>query len=195
MRARRTFYHAGLGAVRCAPFARVRGRPMPIVRSFAPLARADARVLILGSMPGEASLAAGRYYAHPRNAFWPLLGAVLEVPADADHDARVQALLAARIAVWDVLHSCEREGSLDSDIARDGRRVNAFAPFFAAHPALTTVLCNGGTAHRLFTRLVLPRLERAPRVVALPSTSPAHASRSFAAKLAVWRAALLGDDP
>lgn len=168
---------------------------MPLVRSFAPLARTDARVLILGSMPGAASLAAGRYYAHPRNAFWPLLGALCGFPADAPYEQRVAALLAQRIAVWDVLQACEREGSLDSAIRVASQRVNAFAPFFAAHPAITTVLCNGGTAHRLFTRHVLPRLERALHVVAVPSTSPAHASRSLAQKLAAFRAALSGVIP
>lgn len=165
---------------------------MPFVRSFAPLARADARVLILGSMPGEASLAAGRYYAHPRNAFWPLLATLCGFDANAPYAERTRALQRHRIAVWDVLQSCERDGSLDSDIDAASQRVNDFAPFLAQHPDITTILCNGGTAHRLFVRLVVPSLptERALRIGPVPSTSPAHASRSLAQKLAAWRVAL-----
>ncbi len=165
---------------------------MTRVRSFAPIARADARVLILGSMPGEASLAAGRYYAHPRNAFWPLLATLCGFDANATYPERTAALLQHHIAVWDVLQSCERDGSLDSDIDAASQRVNEFAPFLAQHPAITTILCNGGTAHRLFVQHVVPTLPtgRALRIVPVPSTSPAHASRSLAQKLAAWRTAL-----
>lgn len=164
---------------------------MPRVSSFAPVARADARTLILGSMPGEASLAAGRYYAHPRNAFWPILAAVCSFEADAPYERRLTALVDHGIALWDVLQSCEREGSLDGDIVGATARPNDFAAFFARHRRVRTVLCNGGTAARTFARVARTLgLSSAVAVVALPSTSPAHAGRSFAQKLAAWRLAL-----
>ncbi len=164
---------------------------MPRVSSFPPVARADARVLILGSMPGEASLAAGRYYAHPRNAFWPIVGAVCGFEAEAPYERRLAALVDNGIALWDVLQSCEREGSLDGDIVGATALPNDFAAFFARHRRVRTVLCNGGTSARTFARVVRTlALGRDLKIMALPSTSPAHAGRSFAEKLAAWRLAL-----
>lgn len=164
---------------------------MPRVRSFPPIARADARVLILGSMPGEASLAAARYYAHPRNAFWPIVGALCGFAADAPYAERTRALQQRGIALWDVLQSCEREGSLDGDIVAATAEPNDFVAFFARHRCIRAVLCNGGTALRTFTRVSRDlELPRELAVVGLPSTSPAHAGRSFAAKLAAWREVL-----
>lgn len=165
---------------------------MPRIHSFAPIARRDARVLILGSMPGAASLAAGCYYAHPRNAFWPILGALLGFAAHAGYAQRLRALRDAGIALWDVLHSCEREGSLDGDIRKPSMRPNDFAAFFRVHRRIRLVACNGSTAWAEFARVArsLPSpFADLPRV-RLPSTSPAHASRSFADKLAAWRAML-----
>lgn len=151
---------------------------------------ARARVLIVGSMPGAASLAAARYYAHPRNGFWPIVGAVCGFDPNADYERRTAALQRAGIALWDVLQRCRRSGSLDSAIEAGERTVNDFAALFAAQPELHCVLCNGGTAHDLFVRHVLPTLPRAPVVHRLPSTSPAHAARSTAQKLAAWRTVL-----
>ncbi|MBP7623629.1 MAG: DNA-deoxyinosine glycosylase, partial [Xanthomonadales bacterium] len=105
------------------------------VRSFPPLIAAHARVLILGSMPGIASLQALRYYAHPRNQFWPILGELLGFDASADYALRVQALHKAGIAVWDVLAECEREGSLDTSIRRDSEQANDLPGLLAKHPA------------------------------------------------------------
>lgn len=163
-----------------------------LVRSFPPVARFDARVLVLGSMPGAASLAAGRYYAHPRNAFWPVVGALCGVASDAPYERRLEALQRAGVALWDVLQSCERDGSLDGDIEPATARANDFAAFLPQLPYLQLVACNGGTAHRLFCRATatLPASVVVPTIVALPSTSPAHAARSSAQKLAAWRAAL-----
>ena len=163
---------------------------MAFVESFPPVSRPDARVLVLGSMPGAASLAAGRYYAHPRNAFWPIVGGVCGVAADAPYAARLAGLVARGIALWDVLATCERAGSLDAAIDRATARANDFVPFFAAHPRLEAVACNGGAAHELFRRRVLPALAAAgftPAVHALPSTSPAHAGSSVAQKRQAWR--------
>ena len=165
---------------------------MPGVRSFPPIADGDARVLVLGSMPGERSLRAGQYYAHPANAFWRIVGAVCAIAPDAPYAQRTRRLRERGIAVWDVLQSCERPGSLDADIVSASMRPNDFATFFARHRGIGTVLCNGGTALRVFTRVArgLPEPFASLPRIGLPSTSPAHAARSFAAKLEAWRLAL-----
>jgi double-stranded uracil-DNA glycosylase len=166
-------------------------RGMSHVCSFPPIARADARVLILGSMPGVASLTAGEYYAHPRNAFWPIVGELFGFAADAPYADRVAALQAAQVAVWDVLRSCVRVGSLDSRIARESETANDFAGFFRRHPGITEIFFNGTAAEAAFHRHALQHLSPASwRLMRLPSTSPANASYSFADKLAAWRAAL-----
>lgn len=144
----------------------------------------------MGSLPGRASLAAGRYYAHPRNAFWPILAAVLGFDAAAPYERRVAALERAGIAVWDVCRAAERPGSLDSAIARDSVRPNDFKTLLAAHPSLEAVLLNGGTAASLFGKLVVPTLTACPPRRALPSTSPAHAGMTFAEKSRRWTEAL-----
>ena len=126
------------------------------VRSFAPVASADARVLILGSMPGVASLNAGQYYAHPQNRFWPIMGRLLGFdPANTSYAQRTAYLTAAGVALWDVLQSCERSGSLDSAIRRETQRVNDFSAFFAAHPKMRAVYFNGAHAAQVFARVVL----------------------------------------
>lgn len=161
--------------------------------SFSPLARADATVLVLGSMPGVASLQAGQYYAHPRNAFWPVMGALVGAGPELVYAARVERLMARRIAVWDVLKSCVRGGSLDTSIEKDSIVPNDFAEFFARHPGIARVYFNGGTAERLFRRYVLEGLGargEAIQFTRLPSTSPAHAGRSLAAKIEAWRVIL-----
>ena len=159
------------------------------IRSFPPIAEPNARVLILGSMPGAASLAAGQYYAHPHNAFWRILGALFGFDPHAPYAQRVEAVLNARIAVWDVLATCVRRGSLDADIELSSQRPNDFPRFFAEHPRIEHVFFNGTTAEACFRRCVIPRL-RGPILPStrLPSTSPAHASLDFSRKLAAWRA-------
>lgn len=166
---------------------------MPFVQGFPPVASAASRVLILGSMPGTASLAAQQYYAHPRNAFWPIVGNLLGFAPDLPYRERLRALRSSGVALWDVLQCCDRDGSLDSDIAPASRRLNDFAAFFARHRRIVAVLCNGGTAHGLFVRRVLPTLgsDAEWHVHQLPSTSPAHAARSLAQKRHAWRSALL----
>lgn len=159
-----------------------------IVRSFAPIAARDAHTLILGSMPGIASLEAGQYYAHPRNAFWPIMGALYGAGADLPYTERVLRLRAKGVAVWDVLQSCVREGSLDADIRAEVP--NDFAPFFAAHPRLQRIGLNGGKASASFKKLASSHCPPGIQVITLPSTSPAHAARRFDEKCALWRAAL-----
>ncbi len=166
---------------------------MAHVRSFPPIARRDARVLVLGTMPGIASLAASQYYAHPRNAFWPIVGAVCGFDPALPYRRRCAALRARGVAVWDVLAACVRPGSLDSDIDVATMEAHDFAAFFASHRAIRVVVGNGGVAHGLFVRRVQPLLPEPARslpAVRVPSTSPAHAGRSFAAKLAAWRRVL-----
>lgn len=161
---------------------------LPRLYSFPPIARADARLLILGSMPGAASLAAGEYYAHRHNAFWRIMGELLGFSPAAPYPERVAALQAAQVALWDVLQSCTREGSLDTRIAPGSEVANDFARFFAAHPKISRVFFNGAKAEASFRRHVLPALDAtALRFARLPSTSPAHASLTYSAKCDAWR--------
>ena len=160
------------------------------VRSFAPIADASSQVLILGSMPGKASLLAGEYYAHPRNAFWKIMAALFEIDAAAPYDRRIAALRKRRIALWDVLASCTRATSLDSDIEASSIAVNDFTGFFRTHARIRSVCFNGAKAEQLYRRHVLPELTgaRELRSHRLPSSSPAHAALSQAAKVEAWRA-------
>jgi double-stranded uracil-DNA glycosylase len=161
---------------------------MARVHSFAPIADQNAEVLVLGSMPGEASLAAGQYYAHPQNAFWRIMSALLELDPASAYASRIEALKSARIALWDVLHSCKREGSLDAMIERDTQIANDFRTFLRKHPRITRVFFNGAKAEACFKRHVLRKIETAAMTyVRLPSTSPANASVSFEKKLEAWR--------
>lgn len=165
---------------------------MSLVTSFPALSRPNARVLVLGSMPGVASLTAQQYYAHPRNHFWPIMADIAGFDASAPYAQRVDALTQSGFAVWDVLQSCVRPGSLDSAIQAGTRIPNDFAAFFAEHPGITRVCFNGAEAQTSFNKHVLLNLDL-PGVeyVRLPSTSPAHAV-PFARKLVAWRSALGG---
>lgn len=159
-------------------------------KAFPPVIGCRPRLLILGSMPGEASLRLGRYYGHGRNAFWPIMSTLLALPPDTDYPARTRALSDNGIALWDVIAACERDGSLDSKIKPHSIRVNDFAALFDAHPSIRCIAFNGGTAEREFCRRVLPSLpspQQSIERIRLPSTSPAHAGMSFDAKLAAWR--------
>ncbi len=162
---------------------------MARIRSFPPLAAADAHTLILGTMPGVASLTAGQYYAHSRNGFWTILGDLLGFDAQLDYTVRVQRLRSAGIAVWDVLQSCERRGSLDARIQRASVVANNFNEFFDRHPGVARVCFNGATAQALYRRDVMPTLHDAPprSYVRLPSTSPANAAVALSAKIDAWR--------
>jgi len=160
------------------------------VRSFDPIAKPDATLLILGSMPGRASLEAGQYYAHGRNAFWPILGDVFGFDPRLLYEKRRAELVRNRIAVWDVLQACFRTSSLDADIDESSIVPNDFAPFFSNHPRINTVLFNGTKPHDVFEKHVAPKLT-SPAVSTprfrMPSTSPANASMTFEQKLARWK--------
>ena len=161
-----------------------------MARSFPPLAGSAAHTLILGSMPGRESLRKQQYYAHPRNAFWPIVTELLALPEDVDYARRAKAFTAHGLALWDVLESCERPGSLDSAIQPDSIVVNDFPGFFARHPRIRRVFFNGSAAQQLFMRHVHPQLPApfaALPLQRLPSTSPAHAGMRLPAKLEAWR--------
>lgn len=165
--------------------------PADIARSlgFPPVARRDARILILGSLPGQRSIAAGEYYAHPQNGFWKIMAEL--VGASGSYEQRCAALLKSHIALWDVLGSSLRPGSLDADIQLATAEVNDFATFFEQHTSIRRILFNGQKAAQIFTRRVLPRLVRQEvDRLTMPSTSPAHAAMSYTDKLLAWRAAI-----
>ncbi|MDH4276104.1 MAG: DNA-deoxyinosine glycosylase [Gammaproteobacteria bacterium] len=164
----------------------------PIV-GFAPIADAQARILILGSMPGVESLAQHQYYAHPRNSFWYIMARILGVDETLSYAQKTQTLRAHRIALWDVLNSCIREGSLDTAIDSGSIIVNDFAQFFVAHAHITHVFFNGQKAAQEYRKRVMPTLTAHAaglHYVTLPSTSPAMASLHRDKKLDAWRQAL-----
>ena len=158
------------------------------VRSFGPIADRTARILILGSMPGAESLRAGQYYAHPRNAFWPIMEMLLHDGSTLSYTRRVKLLKQSRIALWDVLHSCIRAGSLDVNIRREFLVPNDFSEFLERHPLITQVYFNGAKAEEYFRKHALPQLNPDRfSLQRLPSTSPAHASLTFQQKLGAWK--------
>ena len=160
---------------------------MSYIHSFAPIADSTANVLILGSMPGKESLRAGQYYAHPHNAFWPIMGDLIGAAPTLPYESRTQKLKTAGIALWDVLASCTRHSSLDSDI--DAALPNDFEMFFLSHPHITHVFFNGTMAEKYFHKLVQKVPEpRQLQYQRLPSTSPANASMSYNQKLNAWKA-------
>ena len=153
---------------------------------MAAVASPAAAVLILGSMPGAVSLAHQQYYAHPRNLFWPIMAQLCQCDATASYTEKLQQLTDSGIALWDVIDSCQRQGSLDSAI-RD-EQVNDFAAFLDEHRNIRAIGFNGAKAWHSFKRYVLPT-QPIPAHIALlqlPSTSPAHAAVSFEHKLAQW---------
>ena len=153
-------------------------------RSFPPVVDQNTRVLILGSLPGEASLAATQYYAHPRNAFWRLLESVLDAPlVSLPYADRLTTLQQRGVGLWDVVAEAERRGSLDAAILNPS--ANDLLALVKTLPALRAVAFNGGTSAKLGARLLAPVADRI-ETVALPSSSPAHAARSFAEKAEMW---------
>ncbi|QGM44858.1 DNA-deoxyinosine glycosylase [Methylocystis heyeri] len=161
---------------------------LPRSQGFPPVARADARVLVLGSLPGKMSLERRQYYAQPRNAFWPIMGALFDAGPEHFYEERLRRLQDHHVALWDVCASAKRPGSLDHRIDLASVTPNDFKGFLADHGDIALICFNGATAARLFDRLVAPGLDRAPATVQLPSTSPAHATLGFESKLAKWRA-------
>ncbi|OON60533.1 DNA-deoxyinosine glycosylase [Massilia sp. KIM] len=154
----------------------------PTLTGLAPIIDAEVRILVLGSFPGAASLAAQQYYAHPRNQFWRLISAVLgEDLTSLSYPERLPRLLAHHVGLWDVLAACEREGSLDSAIRKPA--ANDFERLRALCPRLETVGFNGQASGKFAPQFAA----HGYRTVVLPSSSPAHMALSFEQKLAVWR--------
>jgi hypoxanthine-DNA glycosylase len=141
-------------------------------------------VLVLGTLPGEESLRQVRYYAHPRNLFWPIIHAIFGATPSEVYEERLDFVVARRLALWDVCAIAERRASFDTEIKRE--IPNAIDALLDANPGIATVAFNGGTARRLYDRHFTRRQGIA--YLPLPSTSPAHASRTFSEKLAHWQA-------
>lgn len=158
-----------------------------VLHGLAPVIGRETRLVVLGSFPSVASLQAQQYYAHPRNQFWDLMGDLFGAGRDLRYPRRLAALRRAGVALWDVLAECEREGSLDSAIRRE--RVHDLGGLLRRCPRIGVIAFNGQPAARLFRRHVRD-LPRPVRFVVLPSSSPAHALRTPAAKQARWRALL-----
>ena len=153
--------------------------------SFEPVWRSDAKLLILGSMPSVESLRQGFYYAHPRNAFWPMLADILGEKLPSTIEEKKEMLISRRIALWDSAHSCERQGSLDSAIRAP--RANDFETLYQNCPGISHVFFNGAAAYELYRKLVARQDEK--RIFhRLPSTSPAYTLK-YESKLEVWRQA------
>jgi hypoxanthine-DNA glycosylase len=155
-----------------------------VKRSFPPVVGERARVLVLGTLPGEESLRRQQYYAHPRNLFWPILFALFDADQAREYAAKLAFATAQRVALWDVCMVGEREASADATIRRE--IPNAIDQLLDAHPLITAVAFNGAGARRLYDRHFLRRANLT--YLAMPSTSPAHARLDFAAKLAQWTA-------
>jgi hypoxanthine-DNA glycosylase len=166
-------------------------RKAPLVCSFGPIAAADPRVLALGTASSITSLAKQQYYGHPQNSFWPIMGRLFGAGRELEYEERKRVLCANRVAVWDVLGECYRMGSLDSSIEVESESPNDVAGFLAERVSVDTVFFNGQKAETALRRHVQPavdELNRDFRYMRLPSTSPAHAGRTFEQKLAAWRA-------
>ena len=159
---------------------------------FDPVANSQAHLLILGSMPSVQSLAAGQYYATARNRFWPLMGNLLGFDPALPYGHRLDKLTGSGIALWDVLQSCDREGSLDASIVESTEVPNEFEEFFKTHPHVRAVAFNGQKAAKSFEKRVALSTPVRDQVdfLGLPSTSPANARYSLALLLDEWRAVL-----
>ncbi|KRA54416.1 DNA-deoxyinosine glycosylase [Pseudoxanthomonas sp. Root65] len=161
-----------------------------VLTGLPPVVAPDCHVLVLGSMPGAASLQAARYYAHPRNRFWPVMAALTGVAVEAPYEERLAASQRAGIGLWDVIGECRRAGSLDSAIVRGSERPNPVAGLVHGLAALRGIALNGGTAASLFRRHIQPQLDDAwtqrVQIIALPSTSPAHAAMDLARLREAW---------
>jgi TDG/mug DNA glycosylase family protein len=162
------------------------------VHSFGPISDSASRVLILGSMPGKVSLRAEQYYAHPQNAFWKILGTLLDFDPAAPYENRIASLRDRGIALWDVMQSCVRESSLDSNIEESSIVSNPFAEFLSNHPEIHTICFNGAKAETSWRKHVRPQPPHTSGIAyhRLPSTSPANASVRYDDKLEAWKVAL-----
>lgn len=170
-----------------------KSRVMNNISGFSAIADQNAKLLILGSMPSEISLQKQQYYGHQRNAFWSIMTSLfIEHPAHETlgYKQRKQLLIKNNIAVWDVLQSCHRQGSLDAGIKMDSIETNDFYHFFDTHLAIRKVFFNGAKAESMYKKYVLPTINKkfsSLEYCRLPSTSPAHAAMTLKEKTAIWQ--------
>jgi TDG/mug DNA glycosylase family protein len=162
---------------------------MAIVNSFGYVANPDARVLILGSMPGKVSLAKQQYYGHAQNLFWPFMDEIFGIDTNLAYEQKLALLQSNGIALWDVMQECERNSSLDSEILEHSIKPNDFNDFFLSYPAIRHIFFNGTKAELSFRKYVLRANNQLGylQLIKLPSTSPANASISRTKKLEEWR--------
>lgn len=151
------------------------------ISSFPPFVDDTSRILILGSIPGVKSLEKQQYYAHPQNAFWKIIFTLCQEEFTEDYAARIRILEKHHIALWDVIDSCERKGSLDSEIRNE--EANQIAELLDEHPNIQAIFCNGGKSYKNLQK-ILGKDFRIP-VFLLPSTSPLH-TIAFGKKLEEW---------
>lgn len=153
------------------------------IRSFAPIVDQHSKILILGSVPGIKSLEAKQYYAHPQNKFWNIIFEIFEQDFTTDYLQRIKILQKNKIALWDVIDSCERNGSLDSEIRNE--EANQIADLLERHPNIQAIFCNGQKSYKNLQKILGKNFKLPIHV--LPSTSPAYAGMRYNQKLAVWR--------
>jgi TDG/mug DNA glycosylase family protein len=163
------------------------------MKSFAPLIGLQPHSLILGSMPSQISLDCQQYYANPNNAFWWIMTQIIASDNCLDYDRKTKLICDSGFAVWDVLASCQRKGSLDSNIQRSSETANDLRSLIQDNPSLRLIAFNGAAAKQIFMRYCSAILTEYPdlRWRQLPSTSPAHAAMQKSEKLVIWRDALL----
>lgn len=160
-----------------------------LITGFEPIADPKARVLIVGSLPSVLSIQKQEYYGNPRNAFWRVMGELVDAGPDKPYAMRAEILKRRGVAVWDVLRTAARHGSMDAAIAMDSAIANDFRGFYAEHPKLELICFNGMKAAELYERLVVPQgISTIGNIETktMPSTSPAYASMTFAEKLDQW---------
>ncbi|HHZ68731.1 MAG TPA: DNA-deoxyinosine glycosylase [Methylococcaceae bacterium] len=157
------------------------------VSGFSPLVNEASKVLVLGTVPSQDSLKKQQYYGHERNAFWLIMSSLFAAPELTTYQQKVALLLTEGVAVWDVLQSCQREGSLDSSIKSQSITVNDFGCFFKTYPLVRAVFFNGRAAEQIFQRRVLPQIVNDLDYYRLPSTSPAYAAMSVVEKKRQWQ--------
>jgi hypoxanthine-DNA glycosylase len=164
-----------------------------IATGFPPIAAADASILILGSLPSQLSLQKQEYYGNPQNAFWRVMGELFDAGPELPYAERSDRLVRSGIAVWDVLRSSVRPGSMDADIVQTTAIPNDFQAFFHDHPQLRLLCFNGKKSAQLYARLVaaegIGNIERL-EYKTMPSTSPAYAAMRYAGKVRQWSAIL-----
>jgi len=161
-----------------------------LLTGFNCVADENAKILILGSMPGAISLKQQQYYAHPRNAFWKIMESLYGIPLETEYSQRIELLKQNGIALWDVVHQCIRQGSLDTNIQSDSVQVNDFKELFQFSTGISRVYFNGGKSAELYKKKVLSSAITGLQhlqYTQLPSTSPANARLSFQQKLTEWR--------